>query len=84
MRTRSIQSGDIVLCNKRGRPFYARVIGAAAGGTLTVEPIERNVRHRQVAAAEIADHWAHAVATRREDRAPQAQTTLDLRGADHA
>ena len=78
MRTRSIQPGDIVLCNKGGRPFYAKVIGAGAGGTLNVEPLERNVRHRQVKAAEIADHWAHAVATRREDRAPQAQTTLDL------
>jgi hypothetical protein len=78
MRTRSIQPGDIVFCNKSGRPFYAKVIGAGARGTLVVEPIERNVRHRQVKAAEIADHWAHVAATRREDRTPQAQTTLDL------
>jgi hypothetical protein len=78
MRTRSIQPGDIVFCNKSGRPFYAKVIGAGPGGTLAVEPIERNIRHRRVKATEIADHWAHTVATRREDRAPQAQTTLDL------
>ena len=78
MRTRSIQPGDIVFCNKSGRPFYARVIGAGAGGTLTVAPIERNIRHRQVTASEIADHWAHAVATRRQDRTPREQTTLDL------
>jgi hypothetical protein len=78
MRTRSIKPGDIVLSNKGGRPFYAKVIGGGAGATLNVEPLERGVRHRQVKASEIADHWAHAVATRREDRAPQAQTTLDL------
>ena len=78
MRTRSIQPGDIVLCNKGGRPFYAKVIGAGTRGTLNIEPLERHVRHRQVKASEIADHWAHAVATRREDREPQAQTILDL------
>ncbi|MDX6721378.1 MAG: hypothetical protein QOJ63_3632 [Solirubrobacteraceae bacterium] len=78
MRTKSIQAGDIVFCNKGGRLFHAKVIGAGPGGTLMVEPIERNISHRRLKASEIADHWAHNVATRREDRAPQAQTTLGL------
>jgi hypothetical protein len=78
MRTRSIQPGDIVLCNRSGRVFHAKVIGAGAGGTLTVAPIERNIRHRQVKASEITDHWAHTVVTRREDRAAPGQTKLDL------
>ncbi|MEA2219259.1 MAG: hypothetical protein QOJ35_1885 [Solirubrobacteraceae bacterium] len=78
MRTRSIQPGDIVLCDKRGRLFHARVIGARAGGGLTVQPIERGISYRQVAAADISDHWAHAVSTRREDRRPSAQTAMDL------
>jgi hypothetical protein len=82
MRTRSIHPGDIVFCNKSGHLFYAKVIGAGARGTLTVAPIERNIRYRQVTACEIADHWTHTVATRREDRAPQEQTTLHLPPSD--
>lgn len=78
MRTRSIQPGDIVYCDKGGRFFHAKVTGTGAAGTLTVEPIERNISYRQVKASEIADHWPHTVATRREDRAPKAQATLGL------
>ena len=78
MRTRSIEPGEIVYCNKGGRLFHAKVIGSGATGMLIVEPIERNISYRQVKASEIADHWAHNIATRREDRASQAQTALDL------
>jgi hypothetical protein len=78
VRTRSIQPGDIVYANKKGRLFHAKVIGAGVGGVLIVEPIERNISYRQLTATEIADHWTHTVATRREDHPPPAQTTLDL------
>jgi hypothetical protein len=78
MRTRSIQPGDIVFCNKAGRLFHAKVIGAGATGTLVVEPIERNISYRQVKAAEITDHWPHSPATRREDRPETGQTALQL------
>lgn len=78
MRTRSIQPGDVIFCNKGGRLFHAKVVGAGAAGTLVVEPIERNISYRQVKASEIADHWAHTVATRREDRPVDAQLALDL------
>ena len=78
MRTRAIQPGDIVFCNKGGRLFHAKVIGTGAAGALTVEPIERNISYRQVRASEIADHWTHRVATRREDRRDSEQTALDL------
>lgn len=80
MRTHAIQPGDIVYCNKGGRLFHAKVIGAGAAGTLIVQPIERNISYRQVKASEIAEHWAHSVTTRREDRLPQTQITLDLSG----
>lgn len=78
MRITSIKPGDIVCCNKKGRLFHAKVTGAGAGGTLLVAPIERNISYRHVGASEIADHWSHRVATRREDRAPSAQIALDL------
>ena len=81
MRTRSIQPGDIICCNKGGRLFHAKVTGAGDGGMLTVQPIERNISYRQVKASEISEHWAHNVAARREDRPPRAQTVLDLPAA---
>ena len=41
MRTRAISPGDLVLVNKRGRVFYARVLGTGAAGGLSVEPLDR-------------------------------------------
>jgi hypothetical protein len=78
MRTRSIQPGDIVYANKKGRFFHAKVLGAGDGGMLIVEPIERNISYRQLRASEISEHWTHTVATRRTGRQAPAQTTLDL------
>ncbi len=72
MRTRSIQPGDIVLVNKRGRIFHATVRGVAAGGGFEVAPIERGISYRHVKAAEISDHWARSDA-RRERRPPAGQ-----------
>ncbi|MEA2232095.1 MAG: hypothetical protein QOD83_1911 [Solirubrobacteraceae bacterium] len=72
MRTGAIEAGDIVHCNKGGRFFHAKVTGAGSAGILLVEPIERNISYRQVNASEIAEHWTHNSATRRQQRAPQA------------
>jgi hypothetical protein len=47
MRTRSIQPGDIVYANKKGRLFHAKVLGTGNGGVLIVEPIERNISYRR-------------------------------------
>jgi hypothetical protein len=81
MRIASIKPGDIVLANKKGRQFHATVIGADAAGVLIVQPIQRNISYRHIIAAEIVDHWSHALATRRQDRRPAAQTALDLDAA---
>jgi NMD protein affecting ribosome stability and mRNA decay len=78
MRLTAIKPGDIVHVNKKGRLFYAKVVGAGAVGTLRVQPLERNISYRHVTANEIVDHWSHNVATRRADRRPPAQTMLDL------
>jgi hypothetical protein len=78
MRLTAIKPGDIVQCNKKGRLFHAKVVGASAAGTLRVQPLERNISYRHVTASDIVDHWSHNVATRRADRRPPTQTVLDL------
>jgi hypothetical protein len=78
MRTRSIQPGDIVYANKKGRLFHAKVVGTSGDGVLIVEPIEHNISYRQLRASEIAEHWTHTATTPRQDRRPPTQTTFDL------
>ena len=76
MRTRAIHRGDIVLVNKKGRVFHAKVQGLGATGGFAVVPLERNVSYRQAAAREIVDHWAHAGRDRSEDPA-EGQISFD-------
>jgi hypothetical protein len=78
VRTRSIDPGDIVLCCKQGRVFYAVVLGHGVGGILNVRPLERGIAYRQVSASEISDHWAHTASTRRADRPARGQIGLDF------
>jgi hypothetical protein len=75
MRTRAIAPGDLVLVNKRGRLFHARVLGTSAGG-LSVEPLDRRISWRQATAREVIDHWTHA---RRDgaERPNSAQLAFD-------
>ncbi len=65
MRTRAIAPGDLVLVNKRGHLFHARVLGTGSAGGLSVEPLDRRITWRQASAREVIDHWTHA----RRDRA---------------
>lgn len=60
MRTRPIASGDLVLVNKRGRLFYARVLGTGINGGLSLEPLDRRITWRQATAREVIDHWTRA------------------------
>jgi hypothetical protein len=76
MGTRAIQRDDIVLVNKRGRLFYARVQGLGAAGGLSVVPLERSVSHRQAGAGEIVDHWSRA-GRDPGDAPPAGQTSFD-------
>src|SRR5258708_34619118 len=73
---RSIQPGDIVLVNRRGRMFHAKVRGEAPDGAFVVEPIERGISYRHVRSREIVDHWRH-----RRDRGgeepPASQGSFD-------
>lgn len=76
MRTRAIAAGDLVLVNKRGRLFYAKVTSTGRVGGLTVEPLDRRITWRQATAREVIDHWSHV---RRDsvDKPPPAQLAFD-------
>ncbi len=76
MRTRAIHPGDLVLVNKRGRLFYARVLGAGVMDGLSVEPLDRRVSWRSATAREVSDHWAHA-RPERAGRLAEGQLQLD-------
>ena len=76
MRTRAIKPGDIVLVNKRGRIFHAKVRGLAAGGGFDVAPVERGISYRTCKPAEIAEHWSQTK-IRRENRPPPGQISFD-------
>jgi hypothetical protein len=47
-----------VQVDKRGRFFYARVLGAGATGGLTVEPLDRRISWRQATAREVRSAYA--------------------------
>ena len=76
MRTRAIHRDDIVLVNKKGRIFYARVQGLGATGGFAVVPLERAITYRQASAREIVDHWSHAGRDRSQEP-PVGQISFD-------
>jgi hypothetical protein len=56
MTLSGVKPGDIVLCDRMGRRFYAIVI-ARLDRELTVEPIDRRVTYRHVKAREVLAIW---------------------------
>lgn len=68
-----------MLINKRGRLFYARVLGTGTNGGLSLEPLDRRITWRQATAREVIDHWSHARrdASERPDAAQLAFEDLD-------
>jgi hypothetical protein len=76
VRTRAIHPGDLVLVNRLGRLFYARVSGLERAGVLALEPLDRRVTYRTARAREIVDHWSHARADR-DERPSRAQLRLE-------
>jgi hypothetical protein len=43
VRTCAIHPGDLVLVDRLGRVFYAKVLGAERAGVLSVQPLDRRV-----------------------------------------
>jgi len=77
VRTRGIHAGDLVLVNRLGRIFYAKVAGLERAGVLAVEPLDRRVSYRSARAREIVDHWSHS-RPGRDERPLLAQLQLEV------
>ncbi len=57
MRLESIQTGDIVEVDHRGRRFHAVVTGTSSGG-LAIQPIGARVNYYTCRSREVVGHWA--------------------------
>src|SRR5581483_10784254 len=73
MTLNGIKSGDIVLCDRMGRVFYALVV-ERHGRELEVDPIDRRVTYRRVKAREVLGIW-------RKSRAQNCRAADALRAA---
>jgi hypothetical protein len=56
MTLNGVKSGDIVLCDRMGRVFYALVVERHER-ELEVDPIDRRVTYRRVKAREVLEIW---------------------------
>jgi hypothetical protein len=56
MTLNGVKSGDIVLCDRMGRVFYAIVVERHER-EVEVEPIDRRVTYRRVKAREVLGIW---------------------------
>ena len=73
MTLNGVRTGDIVLCDRMGRRFYAIVV-ERHGRELEVEPIDRRVTYRRVKAREVLGIW-------RKSRAQNGRVVETLRSA---
>ena len=56
MTLNGVKSGDIVLCDRLGRVFYATVVERHER-ELEVDPIDRRITYRRVKAREVLGIW---------------------------
>lgn len=73
MTLNGVKSGDIVLCDRMGRVFYAIVV-ERHDRELEVDPIDRRVTYRRVKAREVLGIW-------RKSRAQNGRVADALRAA---
>jgi hypothetical protein len=71
MTLNGVKSGDIVLCDRMGRVFYA-IVKARHERELEVDPIDRRVTYRRVKAREVLGVW-------RKSRAQNGRVVETLR-----
>jgi hypothetical protein len=88
MRLEGIENGDIVEIDRMGRRFHALVSGAAPGGGLAIQPLDRRVTYRSCRAREVVAHWARRGRPRATDeplepRIMQLEFDLTVRDAGH-
>lgn len=77
MRTRRIASGDLVMVNRKGRIFYAKVTRLEQAGHVQIEPIDKRISYRSITAREIVEHWTHVRADDDTDGPGADQLSLD-------
>ena len=73
MTLNGVKTGDIVLCDRLGRVFYAIVV-ERHGRELEVDPIDRRVTYRRVKAREVLGIW-------RKSRAQNGRVVETLQSA---
>jgi hypothetical protein len=56
MNLGGVQTGDVVLADRKGRRFYA-LVTTKGQGELQVEPIDRRVTYHHVRAREVVEIW---------------------------
>lgn len=71
MTLNGVKTGDIVLCDRMGRVFYAIVV-ERHGREVEVDPIDRRVTYRRVKAREVRGIW-------RKSRAQNGRVVETLR-----
>jgi hypothetical protein len=57
MQITTIKAEDLVLVDKRGTRFHARVDGKA-DGVLMITPLQRNISYRTARPREVKQHWS--------------------------
>jgi hypothetical protein len=80
MRLESIQTGDIVEVDHKGRRFHAVVTGPAPGG-LALQPTDRRINYYSCRSREVIGHWVkrgRPRATSEPLRPSPRQLELDL------
>lgn len=63
MRLASVQPGDIVEADVRGRRFHAIVLGRPARTELAVDPITAGISYRRVTSRQVLQHWRRSRAS---------------------
>ena len=69
MNLGGVQTGDVVLADRKGRRFYA-VVTTKGQGELQVDPIDRRVTYHHVKAREVVEIWRRR---RRRNKTAAAQ-----------
>lgn len=78
MRRAPIEPGDIVEVDKKGRRFFALVIGIEGTGDVRIEPVCRGVSWRTATSRELVRHWKKAARRKYQSSPDEHEAQLDL------
>jgi hypothetical protein len=78
VRRAPIEPGDIVEVDKKGRRFFALVIGIENAGDVRIEPVCRGVSWRTATSRELIRHWKKAARRKYQASPDEHEAQLDL------